>query len=385
MNAHTVRLVATRELRERGRARSYRVTLLLSVVAVVAAIVLPKALAGPNRPLRLGVIGAPLPIGALEKVVGRSITVTSPPSASAARTLVQDKQLDLAVVGDEVVVRDQPKPADTSATSRLAYALASASAAKAAGLTSAQIVALADPLGRVTALRPPKPDRTRRQVTTLIGIVLIWSSIQLYGTWILFGVIEEKSSRIVEILLATVETAELLAGKVIGIGLLALAQMVCLAVASFTASTVSGANVLRGASGASVLGMLGWFALGYAFYSSLFAAGGSLVGRQEEAQNVQFPITLPLLIAYIASFNAIFRPAPPFVVALSFLPPTSPIAMPARIAGGNVPAWQIGVSVALLVIGTLAAIRVAARVYDRAILRTGGRVTWRAALAASGR
>ena len=385
MNAASVRLIATREVRERGRARSYRITLILSLVLVVVAVVLPKALSSPARPVRLGVIGTSLPTTALAQGIGRNITVTTPPSPDAARQLVRSKQLDIAVIGTQVVTRDQLKPTDTSTTARLAYAIAATLAARAAGITPAQIAAIANPQTHVTGLTAPKPDRTRQRVTTLIGIVLLWSSIQLYGTWILFGVVEEKSSRIVEILLATVDTAELLAGKVIGIGLLALLQIVSLAAAAFAASTISGANVLRGASGTTVLLMMGWFVLGYAYYSCLYAAGGSLVGRQEEAQNVQFPITLPLVVAYITSFSAIFGTPSPFVVALSFLPPTAPISMPVRLAAGNVPVWQVALSVGFILIGIGLAVQVAARVYDRAILRTGGRVSWRTALRASGR
>ena len=120
--------------------------------------------------------------------------------------------------------------------------------------------------------------------------------------------------------------------------------------------------------------------LGYAFYATLYGAAGALVGRQEEVQNVAFPIGLPLLVAYISGFSSLFGQVSPFTKVLSFLPPTAPIAMPVRMAAGPVPAWQIAASVALLVAGIVAAMRIGAVVYNRAILQTGSRVTWRQAL-----
>jgi ABC-2 type transport system permease protein len=385
MRAASIRLVAEREVRERGRARSFRVTLIIGVLVAAAAVVVPKALSGSSRPLRLGVVPAtPLPIASLQKTVNRSITVVTPASADEARAAIHAKSLDVAVIDGAVVTRVAPRASDSGATSRLAFAVSAIltleGSYRAAGLTPAQIAALSSaPPARVEGLQAAPHDRTRREVTTLIGVVLLFGSIQAFGSWILTGVVAEKTSRIVEILLATLRTDELLAGKILGIGVLALVQVVAIAATAFVAALVSGSHVLSGASGWTVVEMVGWFLLGYAYYSCLFAAAGSLVSRQEEAANAQFPVILPLLVAYVSSFSALNSPSP-FVVILSYLPPTAPIAMPVRIAATNVPAWQVGVSVLLLVVATGAAIRIAARVYDRAILRTGGRLTWRQAL-----
>ena len=386
MNTATVRLIGAREIRERGRARSFRVTLVISVAIVVAAIVIPKALSTPSRPLRLGIVGGTsVPLASLEKALNRTITVSAPPSETAARDLLQAKRLDAAVVGDRVLTRIQPRASDTGLTPRLALDLATIlgveGAYRGAGLSPAQIdrVAAAPP-APVIGLKPAPANRDHQRLTTLVGIILLFTAIQACGAWIINGIAAEKGSRIVEILLATVTTTELLTGKIIGIGLLAMFQVVVIAASAFIASAASGSNVLSGASGLTVLAMVGWFLLGYAYYSCLFAAGGSLVSRQEEAGNVQFPIILPLTVAYVASFSSIFSTPSPFVVVLSYLPPSAPIAMPVRVAAGAVPLWQIGTSVALLLVATLIAVRVAARVYDRAILRTGGRVTWRSAL-----
>jgi ABC-2 type transport system permease protein len=385
VNWPAVRLVAEREIRERGRARSFRVTLILGIVIAAAAVIIPKALSGSSGPLRIGVVPAtPLPVASLEKAVNRQIIVISPVSADAARAELRAKTLDVAVIDGTVETRVAPLATDNSATSRLAFAtsaiLTLEHSYQAAGLTPAQVSALANaPPVHVAGLQPSPHDRTHRQVTTLIGVVLLFGSIQAFGSWILTGVAAEKTSRVVEILLATLRTEELLTGKIVGIGVLALAQVVAVAAAAFAAALLSGSHVLSGASGWTVLEMGGWFLLGYAYYSCLFAAGGSLVSRQEEAANAQFPIILPLLIAYVTSFTAINNPTP-FVVALSYLPPTSPIAMPMRIAAGNVPAWQVVLAVGLLLVATVFAVRIASRVYDRAILRTGGRLSWRQAL-----
>jgi len=388
VNAAAVRLVARREIVERSRMRSFRVALFISLLAVVVSVALPKILAKPTRPVRLGVVGdATLPLAPLENGIGRAITVSHPASAAAAQAAVNAKHLDVAVAGDAVITRTAPKPSDTGATSRLALELATVigveSSYKAAGLTPSQITALATAKpAPVTALRPAGKDRTRQRVTTLVGIVLLWISIQTFGQWIAGGVVEEKASRVVEVLLATVRTTELLTGKIIGIGTLAIGQVVLLATAAFVASEASGSHVISGASSATVVAMVGWFLLGYGYYACLFAAGGSLVSRVEEIGNVQFPVILPLIVAYVSSFGSIFGTPSPFTVVLSFIPPTAPIAMPVRVAATGVPWWQLGVCVALMLAAIVAAVGVGARVYDRAILRTS-KVSWRDAFRAS--
>ena len=387
-----IRLVAAREIRERWRARSFKVSLVISIVVVAGAVAAPKVIGKSGASARIGVVGslsstARVRVVALRTVIGRQITLVDEPDRAAAESLVRAKRLDAAVIDQQVIVRVQPAPGDTGTGSRLASGLAVVvgqdAAFRSAGLSDQAIARIvAAPPAAVRGLIASSRDRSRQRSTTLIGIILIYVFVSQYGTWVLYGVVEEKASRVIEVLLAALTPAQLLAGKILGIGALAALQGAVVAAAAFVAASVSGSDVLRGSAGVTVVEMAGWFVLGYAFYSSLYGAGGALVGRQEEVQNVAFPIALPLLVAYLAAFSALFGQVSPFVTVLSFLPPTAPIAMPVRLAVGPVPAWQVATSVILLVVGIAGAVRLAGAVYNRAVLRTGTRITWRQALRA---
>lgn len=389
-SAHAVRLVAAREIRERWRARSFKVSLLISVLVVVGAIAGPRAIGSSHDPVRVGVVGLLSPtarrgVTELRAVVGRPITTVDQPDVATADAQVRAKHLSAFIAGGAIVVREQPQPGDTGATARLAGGLAAVvgqdAAFRSVGLSDAQIGRLqaASP-APVRGLVPNRSARNRQRNTTIVGIILIYTFTSQYGSWVLNGVVQEKSSRVVEILLATLKPVQLLVGKIIGIGTLAVFQGIVVAIAAFVAASATGSNVLRGSAGLTVVEMAGWFILGYAFYATLYGAAGALVGRQEEVQNVAFPIGLPLLVAYLAGFTSLFGDVSSFTKVLSFLPPTAPISMPVRLAAGPVPAWQIALSIALVVTGTVVAARVGASVYNRAILRTGSRMTWRQAL-----
>jgi ABC-2 type transport system permease protein len=128
--------------------------------------------------------------------------------------------------------------------------------------------------------------------------------------------------------------------------------------------------------------VLGAFLLGYAFYACAFATAGALVPRQEEVQNVTTPLTLVLVGSLFVAFAAIDDPGGGLARVASFLPPVAPIVLPVRIIAGEVAAWELALSVLLLLAATAALVRVAARIYQNAVLQTGTRVglaqAWRA-------
>jgi ABC-2 type transport system permease protein len=123
-----------------------------------------------------------------------------------------------------------------------------------------------------------------------------------------------------------------------------------------------------------------WFVLGFAFYSCLYAAAGSLGSKTQDAQAVAAPLQILLLILYfVGTFTALSTPDAPLVKVLSFLPFSAPMTMSARAIVGDVPAWQIALSVAITIAGTVFLIRFAGRIYSNAILRTGPRMKFRQA------
>jgi ABC-2 type transport system permease protein len=181
-----------------------------------------------------------------------------------------------------------------------------------------------------------------------------------------------------------------LAGKVIGIGLLGLAQLLFIGLVGVTIGAASGQLDLTSDVVVAVGVVVAWFVLGFGLYSCAFAVAGALVPRQEEIQAVTAPLTILILASFFLSFGALDDPGSTIARVLSFVPPSAPMVMPVRLIAGDAAAGEIVASVTLTLAGATALIALAARVYGAAVLRTGSRVTlravWRAtALSARGR
>lgn len=219
-------------------------------------------------------------------------------------------------------------------------------------------------------------------VTAFVSISLLLFALIQSASLIIMGVIEEKSSRVVEILLATIRPGQLLAGKVLGIGIMALIQVVLFALAGVTSASVAGLLNLGDLTiGASVVSLLGWFLLGFGIYVTLFGGLASLVSRQEDAGVVTTPMIFGLMIPFYVGIYLIPN-APDALVTkvLSLIPLFSPFMMPIRAAFEAVSGWEIILAVLLCLATIPAMVWVGGRVYSRAVLHTGGRVKLREAL-----
>ncbi len=253
-----------------------------------------------------------------------------------------------------------------------------------AGVTPSEIDALLDqPSIEVRTLEPQDPNRDENAGIAFIAVLLAYGQLFGYGVWVATGVIEEKASRVVEILLSAIRPRQLLAGKIAGIGLLGIVQLVFIATFAIGLSFVTGALDLPGTAIGTALVVLAWFVMGFAFYAGLFAVSGSLVSRMEELQNAMVPINLIIFISFFISIGALENPDSTLSVAASMVPFSSALAMPVRIALGSATTAQIATSVVLLVVGTALLVPLSARLYAGAVLRTGTRVklrdAWRAA------
>jgi ABC-2 type transport system permease protein len=163
-----------------------------------------------------------------------------------------------------------------------------------------------------------------------------------------------------------------------GIGAAALLQAVSLVVFALVLAKVVGANLVHGTAPVVVGAVLVWLVLGYAFYSWVYAAAGSLAERQDQVQSLVLPLSVPLIFGYIVSLIGVSSGnASLLVKVLAYLPPTAPFAMPTLVGFGEVTWWQFLLSVVVSVVCTVMVARVAARVYRTAVLRTGGRVRLR--------
>ena len=217
-----------------------------------------------------------------------------------------------------------------------------------------------------------------------VGLVALLTVLLLYGQAVSQGVTEEKSSRVVELLLTTLSPRRLLAGKVLGIGLLGLGQLLLADGAALLAGRLAGGAGLPAAAPETVALIVLWFVLGYVFYSVAFAAAGSLVSRQEDLQTAMMPISFALLGAfYLALIVANGNANSPGAQVAASLPPFSPMVVSARMVLGEMNAAGLAAAVAIDLIATVALIRLAGRIYERAILRIGPPVTLRGALGRS--
>jgi ABC-2 type transport system permease protein len=244
---------------------------------------------------------------------------------------------------------------------------------------------LNQPSIEVRALDPQDPDRDENAGIAFIAVLLAYGQLFGYGVWVATGVIEEKSSRVVEILLSAIRPGQLLAGKIAGIGLLGIVQLACIATFAIVLAVATGALELPASAVGIALVVLAWFVMGFAFYAGLFAVSGSLVSRTEELQNALVPINLVILVSFFISIGALENPDSTLSVAASVLPFSSALAMPVRIALGSASPPQIVASISLLVAGTALLVPLSARLYAGAVLKTGTRVkirdAWRSAAA----
>ena len=232
----------------------------------------------------------------------------------------------------------------------------------------------------VEALQPASPQRTPQAISALVVGIALYVALGLYGTFVAQGVVEEKATRIIEILLATVPPSRLLAGKIIGIGLVGLLQLSIIAAVALVLVSVTNVVSIPTFTLAAILGYLMWFTLGFLLYATAYAAVASTVSRSEEVQGATAPIQVFLIVGYVAVYVSIGNLSGPLATVLSLLPPFAPTLMSVRMAGSDVPAWQVGLAVGLILVSIGGLIWLAGRIYSNSVLRLGAPVRLRDAL-----
>ncbi|MCU1391830.1 MAG: ABC-type Na+ efflux pump permease component-like protein [Ilumatobacteraceae bacterium] len=384
-----VRLVMSREIRQRVRSRGFKITTLLICAGVLGAGFLHRAISGHDEQTRydVAIVGTPPDgFGAAVQAAAMAlhIDVRLAPVAShdAAVAGVRDGTDDAAIeIDGATLIAEHAPPAELSAALDAGWrAAASRAAARAAGLDDAQIDAVLSPTGLTTSalVSGSSTDDVGRVVGSAAAI-LLFISINAFGGLVLTGVVEEKSTGVVEVLLAHVRAHQLLAGKVFGIGVVAMIQ--------FGAAIITGVFALR-ISGTTVpnavwIGLpttILWFVVGFVLYSTLFALAGSFVSRQEDAQSAAAPISMVFTAAYITVFALGSSPYSTPARIVSVLPPFAPLLMPLRISTGAASVFEIVLSAVLLLAATAGMLRLAGEVYGRTLLHRGSRVRWKQAL-----
>jgi ABC-2 type transport system permease protein len=233
--------------------------------------------------------------------------------------------------------------------------------------------------------RPDRTDSGRSAgLGAAIGIVtILFFQLFGYGMMVAQGVVEEKSTRVVEVLLATLTPLRLMIGKVAGIAVAAVLQTAVFGVAAVAA--VRFGHVLPGQFPATsaTLAALAWFVLGYAFFAFVFAAAGSLVSRAEDVSSAVMPVLMSTLLPYGVAVAAAQDLNASWVHVIQYIPPFSMLVMPLQISTHQA-GWLPNLLAALLMTTAAAGMAVlSARVYQRSILRLGATVRWREAMAST--
>ncbi|MEU4601919.1 ABC transporter permease [Kribbella sp. NPDC023972] len=375
-------LIAEREITTKLRDKTFLGSTAVMLVLVLAAVVIPALLVGNSGPDKLAVVddaGATIVQQASTTRGGDGYEVTRAADRPAAERLVTDGEVKAALLpgadGYVVLGKDTVDSGLESALREAAATVGMEQNAARAGLTPAEL--RAGTKVELQLLKPgPLPDVVARFVN--IGLALVFYMTALgFGMMIAQSVVQEKESRVVEILAAAVPIRSLLWGKVLGNTALALSQIV----------VIAGASVI-GLVATDQLGILqvvapvaGWFVvffvLGFVALAGLWAVAGSLATRQEDLGSTTLPGQMILMIPF---FFSVFAGSSAKTVA-SFVPIASSMAMPGRMLTEKVPVWQPLLAVAILLAATVLIVRLGARLYERTLLQTGRRLGYREALA----
>jgi ABC-2 type transport system permease protein len=381
-----VRLVAGREISTRLRDKTFLISSAVILLLVLGAMVFQAVVASGASKVTIGVVGdraAMQPaLVAQGEAAGADVTVVGLADEAAARRALASGDIDGALIdgtgsAPRLLVERTP---DRTLTAGVQGAVGQVALGR--QLTQAGIDEFRVPQVDVTAIHPGDDPTGERTGVAVVGMIVLYTLLILISQFVAQGVVEEKSTRVVELLLSTMRPWQLLAGKVIGLGLLGLAQIVAIAVVGVVGALAFDVVSLPGQLIGTVLWVVAWFVLGYAFYASVFAAAASLVSRQEDLAGVITPMSMVLVVGFFVAIQAASNPTGLLAVVTSYVPGLSPLVMPVRMAGGGVAWWQVLLAVVIQLVAIALVVRLGGRIYAGALLRTSGKTKLREALRA---
>jgi ABC-2 type transport system permease protein len=379
-----VRLVAGREISSRIRDKNFIISSIVIVVLLMGAIAFNVAVSSGGNEGRLGIVGDADQLGpavqAQGETVGVDVEIVEYADEAAARAAVEEEEVDGALV-DGTGATPQLLVRERDATMEAVVSGAVTGAAISDRLLEAGVDLQTLPQVEITPLEGSEDDG-QAVIVAIIGVGVLYGLLILFGQFVAQGVVEEKSSRVVELLLATMRPWQLLAGKILGLGVLGLGQIVVIGVVGVSAALAFDIVSVPGDLISTVVIVVAWFVLGYAFYASVFAVAASLVSRQEDLGSVLTPTTILLVLGFIVAIQAAGDPSSTLATVTSYVPGLSPTVMPVRQAAGEVAAWEVALAVVLMLVAIALIVRLGGRVYAGALLRTSGRTKVREALRA---
>lgn len=381
----SVNLIARREILLKLRSKAFRIVTAALLVVVALGTVLPGLLlSGSSEPRRLGVVGGDAaPVAELARSLGTAslddgagIDLVPLPDESAARSAVTEGEVDAALVGAHRLLADgEPGQLvgllETARTRlRLTAALAQA------GVAPEEVEGLLgpDPLTVDQVGEAGELEFGPEIGIGFLAVGLLYGLLIYYGQLVAQGVVQEKQSRVVEILVSSVEPVRLLAGKLLGLGLVGFGQIMALVLVASLGLVVGGLVEATGAAVTTLLLVGAWYVLGFALYAALFALAGALVSRVEDLQSAAAPVIVLLVGSLLAVQFTLPNPTSLAARITALVPFSAPLAQPLQIVAG-VGGWTSSLLAIVLTLATIAVLLpVAARVYRGGLLVTRGRI-----------
>lgn len=384
-----VREVAAREISSRARTKSFKViTGFLVLVAIVGPILLAVWPQGDDdaRKVDIGVAaGIDDSIEPLLVALGtEEFVITFVPlddlGAAAVDEALASGEVDVAIEADDTVAWNGRPDIDLERFVEAALQqVAALERGDAVGLSEDQTIALFQPL-EVTQRFVDAPDTSDddvRMVVAMIGLMVSFMMPQVFGQLILLGVVEEKATRVVEVLLSHIKPRTLLLGKVLGLSLLALVQL-AVVLGGLIAALLLTNRIDIPPSIWRFIPMLGISVIGgLLLYNTVFALLGSLISRQEDASQVVLPMFVPLMGGFfVGQFAALGNPDTLLAKIFTYVPFTAPMLLPVRMARDAIAPWEVALALGVLALSIWLLLRMAGRVYQFTLLHSGSRVSW---------
>ena len=371
-----IRLTARREISERFRSRAYRAST-AALVLIVVGIVIVVGLIDDDGPSSYDVATVGTEAGEIAEVASSQapgfdaeLDLRTFEDEAEAIAAVEDEEVEIAILGGSRAVAGENPPDElVTLLETASQQVGVVDRLRDEGLSEPAITGALDP--------PPLEvdtvggDGAGGEGLALLSGVILYMALIMAGLAVAQGVVEEKGSRVIELLLSAIKPIQLLAGKVLGIGLVGLFQVLLIAGSGIGTAVLSGLVELPGSTGETALLSVVFFVIGYLLYACAFAVAGAIVSRQEDLTGSTSLLTFVLVGAYLASIGIIGQPESAFAVLVTMLPPTAPMVVPVRAAQDALPLWQLGLSLVLTVGATFLLLWLAARIYERTVLRMG--------------
>ena len=346
-------IVAEREITTKLRSKAFLTSTAILLLLVLGSVLFSGFMAnsgGFGGDTRVAVVGAAEE--AVTPLAGNGYELVEVADRTAAEAAVLEGEVDAAVVSGG----DTPVGLTVLAADSVPMSLVQA-------LSATPDVELLD----------PTTDNPFLAYLIAIGFgVVFMMSAMTFGMTIAQSVVEEKQTRIVEILLATVSARTMLAGKILGNSILAIGQVIAIAALASVGLLATGQDLLLGELGGSLIWFGVLFAFGFVLLAAMYAALAALVSRQEDMATVVSPVLWLVMLPYIAII--IFNSNPQALAIMSYIPFSAPVAMPMRLYLGIAQWWEPILTTGILALSIAAVLWLGARIYSNSILRTGARV-----------